>query len=118
MGETRFLKPSKSIRSSTLLHSVEDLSTDSTCVYKAKSGYDSNRSSRYRNSSFKAKDPPMQSNNRGLSKSMIIPSPVSDFSEFGESTDKHPKETCCDKITRFVFRTFKNDYMTFSVSSG
>lgn len=36
MGETFFMKPIKSLRSSSILHSVEDLSTDSTCVYKAR----------------------------------------------------------------------------------
>lgn len=102
VGETRFLKPIKSTRSSTLLHSVEDLSTDSTCVYKAKSGYDSNRSSRYRNGSYKNKELQMPScNNRGLSKSMIIPTPVSDFSESGEPTEKQRGGTCFDKIKRF-----------------
>lgn len=45
-----FLKPISSIRSCSILHSVEDLSTDSTCVYKNRvSGYDSKRNSmRYR----------------------------------------------------------------------
>lgn len=36
MGETFFMKPIKSLRSSSILHSVEDLSTDSTCVYKSR----------------------------------------------------------------------------------
>uniref|UniRef100_A0A182SBE5 Major facilitator superfamily (MFS) profile domain-containing protein n=1 Tax=Anopheles maculatus TaxID=74869 RepID=A0A182SBE5_9DIPT len=41
-----FLKPISSIRSCSILHSVEDLSTDSTCVYKNRaSGYDSKRNS-------------------------------------------------------------------------
>ena len=37
MGEGLRLKPISKIRSSSILHSVEDLSTDSTCVYKARS---------------------------------------------------------------------------------
>lgn len=36
IGETIFMKPIRSLRSSSILHSVEDLSTDSTCVYKAR----------------------------------------------------------------------------------
>lgn len=36
MGEGLRLKPLPKIRSSSILHSVEDLSTDSTCVYKAR----------------------------------------------------------------------------------
>ncbi|XP_012528579.1 monocarboxylate transporter 12 [Monomorium pharaonis] len=35
MGEGLRMKPISKIRSSSILHSVEDLSTDSTCVYKA-----------------------------------------------------------------------------------
>lgn len=38
IGETILMKPIRSLRSSSILHSVEDLSTDSTCVYKAR-GY-------------------------------------------------------------------------------
>ncbi|XP_055598633.1 uncharacterized protein LOC129748152 isoform X2 [Uranotaenia lowii] len=42
-----FLKPIASIRSCSILHSVEDLSTDSTCVYKKRAtGYDSQRNSK------------------------------------------------------------------------
>ncbi|CAK9812327.1 Monocarboxylate transporter 9 [Anthophora quadrimaculata] len=37
MGEGLRMKPISKIRSSSILHSVEDLSTDSTCVYKARS---------------------------------------------------------------------------------
>ncbi|KAF7998310.1 hypothetical protein HCN44_009708 [Aphidius gifuensis] len=36
MGEELQMKPIQKIRSSSILHSVEDLSTDSTCVYKAR----------------------------------------------------------------------------------
>lgn len=119
------MKPIKSIRSSSLLHSVEDLSTDSTCVYKARSGFDSNRSSRRRAPTATAQSKPtfvstdeiqvsnnaqpsgqlpvstMQTN-RGLSKSMIIPTPISDFSEYDEDRDevKKGKKTCCDRIRK------------------
>ncbi|XP_044741742.1 monocarboxylate transporter 12 [Chrysoperla carnea] len=36
IGETILMRPSLSFRSSSFLHSVEDLSTDSTCVYKSR----------------------------------------------------------------------------------
>ncbi|XP_053988172.1 monocarboxylate transporter 12 isoform X1 [Hylaeus anthracinus] len=45
IGECLRMKPISKIRSSSLLHSVEDLSTDSTCVYKARSSLRSLRSS-------------------------------------------------------------------------
>lgn len=45
MGEALRMKPISKIRSSSILHSVEDLSTDSTCVYKARSSLRSLRSS-------------------------------------------------------------------------
>ncbi|XP_076754967.1 monocarboxylic acid transporter silnoon isoform X3 [Xylocopa sonorina] len=45
MGECLRMKPISKIRSSSILHSVEDLSTDSTCVYKARSSLRSLRSS-------------------------------------------------------------------------
>lgn len=126
MGESRFQKPMSAIRptrSSSILHSVEDLSTDSTCVYKSRSGYDSNRGSRRRivrqqfgNRSSNDEIPDKQtlnnlfecnntstmqaSNNRGLSKSMILPTPVSDLSEFDDDHDLKQPKTFCDKIKR------------------
>ncbi|KAL6436591.1 hypothetical protein ACFW04_004808 [Cataglyphis niger] len=45
MGEGLPMKSISKIRSSSILHSVEDLSTDSTCVYKARSSLRSLRSS-------------------------------------------------------------------------
>lgn len=45
MGEGLQMKPISKIRSSSILHSVEDLSTDSTCVYKARSSLRSLKSS-------------------------------------------------------------------------
>lgn len=45
IGEVLQMKPISKIRSSSILHSVEDLSTDSTCVYKARSSLRSLRSS-------------------------------------------------------------------------
>ncbi|XP_037032883.1 uncharacterized protein LOC119071889 [Bradysia coprophila] len=116
IGETKFTKPIKSIRSSSLLHSVEDLSTDSTCVYKARSGFDSNRGSRRRNKNtcstdeILAKIPPanafhsaiQSSACRGLSKSMIIPTPVSDFSGYDECVKKNNRKTFCDWIKQYL----------------
>lgn len=123
MGESKFTKPISAIRptrSSSILHSVEDLSTDSTCVYKSRSGYDSNRGSRRRITTQKFGNrlsndeiPDKQtlndlfssstiqaSNNRGLSKSMILPTPVSDLSEFDDDHDLKQPKTLCDKIKR------------------
>lgn len=121
MGESRFQKPISAIRptrSSSILHSVEDLSTDSTCVYKSRSGYDSNRGSRRRiirpnfdNRLSSDEIPDKQllnnnassmqaSNNRGLSKSMILPTPVRDLSEFDDDHDLKQPKTFCDKIQR------------------
>lgn len=126
IGETRFSKPISAIRptrSSTLLHSVEDLSTDSTCVYKSRTGYDSNRGSRRRiitqkfgtrlsndelpdkqalNNLFdlNSSSTIQTSNTRGLSKSMILPTPVSDLSKFDDGTDPKKPKTLCEKIQR------------------
>lgn len=122
IGETRFSKPISSIRptrSSTLLHSVEDLSTDSTCVYRARNGYDSNRGSRRRiithkfgtrssndeipdkqalNNLFDRTSTIQASNNRGLSKSMILPTPVSDLNQFDDEIDAKKRKTICERI--------------------
>ncbi|EDV98062.1 uncharacterized protein LOC6568897 [Drosophila grimshawi] len=94
IGETTFIKPMKKVRSSGLMHSVEDLSTDSTWVYRKHSGSDSNRGSRRRRNVFandetiskiqahleKPLSPPTVVS-RGLSKSMEIPTPFSNLSE-------------------------------------
>lgn len=120
IGETHFSK--RPTRSSTLLHSVEDLSTDSTCVYRARNGYDSNRGSRRRiitqkfgtrssndeipdkqalNNFFDRSSTTMQaSNNRGLSKSMILPTPVSDLNEFDDKINVKKRKTICERIQR------------------
>ncbi|XP_064536580.1 uncharacterized protein Sln [Drosophila montana] len=94
IGETTFIKPMKKVRSSGLLHSVEDLSTDSTWVYRKHSGTDSNRGSRRRRNVFANDETiskiqahlekplsPSSVVSRGLSKSMEIPTPVSNLSE-------------------------------------
>lgn len=90
IGETTFIKPIKKVRSSGIMHSVEDLSTTSTWVYRKNSGSDSNRGSRRRRNVFandeiiakiqahleKPLSPPAVVT-RGLSKSMDIPTPIS-----------------------------------------
>lgn len=126
VGETKFTKPISAIRptrSSSILHSVEDLSTDSTCVYKSRSGYDSNRGSRRRiitqnfgnrlsndeiidkkalNNLFdRSNGSTIQATNiRGLSKSMILPTPVSDLSNFDDDFELKKPKTICEKIQR------------------
>lgn len=109
------MKQIGSVRSSSILHSVEDLSTDSTFVYKNRTGFDSNRGSRRRNKNAFSTDEiltkiPPQSNehlsggshpapqNRGLSKSMIIPTPVSDFDDFDDEIESKTRKSCCDRI--------------------
>lgn len=108
IGETTFIKPMKKVRSSGLLHSVEDLSTDSTWVYRKHSGTDSNRGSRRRRNVFandeviskiqahleKPLSPPSVVS-RGLSKSMEIPTPVSNLSDLkqAEHTDSQLMES-------------------------
>lgn len=52
IGETTFIKPIKKVRSSGIIHSVEDLSTNSTWVYRKNSGTDSNRGSRRKRNAF------------------------------------------------------------------
>ena len=110
IGNMSFLKPIASLRSSSILHSVEDLSTDSTFVYRNRSGYDSNRNSKRckqkpdeaepktkdvmepeRNESLKSV--PI---NKGLSKSMIIPTPVYDLSDLIE--EEYRKKSLIGKI--------------------
>lgn len=123
IGETTFMKPMKSVRSSGILHSVEDLSTDSTWVYRKHSGTDSNRGSRRRRNVFandeiiskiqahleKPISPPTSAN-RGLSKSMEIPTPVSNLAELrnqkveseDDCEDDDPPRTCCDRIQTYL----------------
>lgn len=154
IGETRFMKPIKATRSSTLLHSVEDLSTDSSCLFKARNGFDSNRSSSRRRavacgvgvtdtgnatttastkngtgfstdefldkvplnintgnlSSRKYHSAKQAAAYRGLSKSMILPTPASDLSAFDDTIKTEERKSCCDKIKRFAinFRTFEH----------
>ncbi|XP_067627643.1 monocarboxylate transporter 14 [Eurosta solidaginis] len=102
IGETTFIKPMKKVRSSGIMHSVEDLSTDSTWMYRKNSGTDSNRGSRRRRNVFandeiiskiqahleKPLSPPVVVT-RGLSKSMEIPTPVSNFTDFNRRAELH-----------------------------
>lgn len=92
----------KKVRSSGIMHSVEDLSTDSTWVYRKNSGTDSNRGSRRRRNVFandeiiskiqahleKPLSPPAVVT-RGLSKSMEIPTPVSNFTDLNKRGELH-----------------------------
>ncbi|XP_055531944.1 uncharacterized protein LOC129722504 [Wyeomyia smithii] len=153
-----FLKPIASIKSCSILHSVEDLSTDSTCVYKNRaSGYDSHRNSKRvkqvmqqqqqqqpQNNTLppKTEPPPQlqgllelgsdlaenkppldnptvppsglgssnnnnssslsQNNNRGLSKSMIIPTPVGDLSNIFDEDYVEYSRGLLEKISRYL----------------
>ncbi|KAH8401430.1 hypothetical protein KR009_005445, partial [Drosophila setifemur] len=109
IGETAFIKPMKKVRSSGLLHSVEDLSTDSTWVYRKHSGTDSNRGSRRRRNVFandeviskiqahleKPLSPPNVVS-RGLSKSMEIPTPVSNLSDLNQQQPEQAEQCILD----------------------
>uniref|UniRef100_W8AK44 Monocarboxylate transporter 12 n=1 Tax=Ceratitis capitata TaxID=7213 RepID=W8AK44_CERCA len=140
IGETTFIKPMKKVRSSGIMHSVEDLSTDSTWVYRKNSGTDSNRGSRRRRNVFandeiiskiqahleKPLSPPAVVT-RGLSKSMEIPTPVSNFTDLskrgelhdlsgaivaqqpmdvgtcdGDDDDEDEPRTCCERIEMYL----------------
>lgn len=128
IGESQFMRRTKSTRSSTLLHSVEDLSTDSTCVYKSRSGYDSRRNSNRchqngnsnqldcittglnttddllekvaLNNQYKRNTNQTTTTNRGLSKSMILP--TSDYSDHDGPIKIKQRKTICDRIKRFA----------------
>lgn len=83
MGEGLRMKPISKIRSSSILHSVEDLSTDSTCVYKARSSLRSLRSS------ITAVSPPLRTDS---------PSPLPSLTYV---TSTEPK-TLMQKIARYI----------------
>ncbi|XP_037956194.1 monocarboxylate transporter 12-like [Teleopsis dalmanni] len=135
IGETTFIKPMKKVRSSGIMHSVEDLSTDSTWVYRKHSGTDSNRGSRRRKNVFandeiiskiqahleKPLSPPVVVT-RGLSKSMEIPTPVTNTSKvkpnddvnnaiaagikrqnsIEEDDNENEPRTCCERIEMYL----------------
>jgi hypothetical protein len=109
---------------------VEDLSTDSTFVYKNRTGYDSNRGSRrykpkptadegvvpsiqqplQQQASFENILPTIDdtksiSQSRGLSKSMILPTPANDISLYDQNFGTKVKKSFCDKIQRWVTET-------------
>lgn len=120
----------KSVRSSGILHSVEDLTTDSSWVYRRS---ESTRGSRRRRNVFandeiiskiqahleKPLSPPIATT-KGLSKSMEIPTPVSKFEvnkdrkgsaddTIAEDYDEDPPKTCCERIQRYLDITLLKD---------
>lgn len=132
IGETTFIKPIKKVRSSGLMHSVEDLSTDSTWMYRKPSGTESNRGSRRRRNVFandeiiskiqahldKPLSPSANVVQKGLSKSMEIPTPVSKLNEAkpvecndieeNDLEDDEP-QTCCERIQMYLDLTLLRD---------
>jgi hypothetical protein len=103
IGNLAFLKPIASLRSSSILHSVEDLSTDSTFVYRHRAGHESTRNSkRYKQKTEEAEAKPMEPErlsapiNKGLSKSMILPTPMYDLSDLIE--EEYRKKSLIGKI--------------------
>lgn len=88
MGEGLRMKPISKIRSSSILHSVEDLSTDSTCVYKA-----ARSSLRSLKSSGTAMGPPEQP--------QPPPSPPNRMPSLTASTESN-KSKFMQKLTRYL----------------
>ncbi|KMQ93836.1 monocarboxylate transporter 13-like protein [Lasius niger] len=91
MGEGLRMKPIAKIRSSSILHSVEDLSTDSTCVYKARS------SLRSLKSSATATNPPEQQQQQ-----QPPPSPPSRIPSLTLTASTEPKITFMQRLTRYL----------------
>jgi len=108
MGEGLRMKPISKIRSSSILHSVEDLSTDSTCVYKA-----ARSSLRSLRSSVTAMGPPEQ-------QQQPPPSPPISSLTRTASTASEAKITFMQKLTHYLdLSLLKNPQfimMCFSVS--
>lgn len=106
MGEGLRMKPISKIRSSSILHSVEDLSTDSTCVYKARS------SLRSLKSSVAAMGPPEQQQQP--------PSPPSRMPSLTLTASTDSRITFMQRLTRYLdLSLLKNPQfimMCFSVS--
>lgn len=123
------LRPMPSIKNSGILHSVEDLSTDSTCYFRSRNSITSSHrgSSRRRRDTLQPPQPIHMSNdeiiikiqnfepnnalkddtnglgtNRGLSKSMTIPTPVGDHHNFIEQENRMSQRSCCGKIKKYI----------------
>lgn len=120
MGEGLRMKPISKIRSSSILHSVEDLSTDSTCVYKAA------RSSLRSLRSATAVGPPEQQQQSGPPPPpppSPPPPPTSSSSSLtrtAPSVDASSKITAVQRLARYIdLSLLKNPQfimMCFSVS--
>lgn len=107
MGEGMRMMPISKIRSSSILHSVEDLSTDSTCVYKAA------RSSLRSLRSFAVGPPSEQQQPAG-------PPPPPSPPPSSSSVDASSRVTLMQRLTRYIdLSLLKNPQfimMCFSVS--
>lgn len=90
MGEGLRMKPIAKIRSSSILHSVEDLSTDSTCVYKA-----ARSSLRSLKSSVTAMGPPEQ-------QQQPPSSPLSRIPSLTLTASTESRITFMQKLTRYL----------------
>ncbi|XP_032680551.1 monocarboxylate transporter 12-B [Odontomachus brunneus] len=114
MGEGLRMKPISKIRSSSILHSVEDLSTDSTCVYKA-----ARSSLRSLKSSGTAVAPPEQQPAPPPPPSPPPPMSSSSLTQTASSIDAS-KVTLMQRLTRYIdLSLLKNPQfimMCFSVS--
>jgi len=117
MGQGLRMKPISKIRSSSILHSVEDLSTDSTCVYKAVA-----RSSlRSLKSSGTAMGPPPETQPQQQPQQQPLPpSPPSRMPSLTLTASSESKITFMQRLTRYLdLSLLKNPQfimMCFSVS--
>lgn len=110
LGEGLRMKPISKIRSSSILHSVEDLSTDSTCVYKA-----ARTSLRSLKSSVTGTGPPEQQQQQ-----QQPPLPLNRMPSLTLTASTDSKITFMQRLTRYLdLSLLKNPQfimMCFSVS--
>lgn len=110
LGEGLRMKPISKIRSSSILHSVEDLSTDSTCVYKA-----ARTSLRSLKSSVTGTGPPEQQQQQ-----QQPPLPLNRMPSLTLTASTDSKITFMQRLTRYLDLSLLKDpqfiMMCFSVS--
>lgn len=125
------LKAIHPMRCSGILHSVEDLSTDSTCYFRSRASISSSHrgSSRRRkemtNDDIIIKIPVLENNGigltkddnsltitsgRGLSKSMTITTPNPNVAEFIKTENYRNQRTCCGKIKKYIDITLLKEF--------
>lgn len=133
------LRPMPSIKSSGILHSVEDLSTDSTCYFRSRPSITSSHRGSSRRRKLPAptieipqpihmsndeiiikiptfetkeiiKEESLPMGNKGLSKSMTITTPAVDHHNFIELENKKSQRSCCGKIKKYIDITLLQNF--------